>query len=55
MSIGTGFMAVALLFFFLAGIPQTIIGYNAAIAWGLFALTLGFLLSGFPVRKVVGQ
>lgn len=47
MSIGTIFYLVALILFFLAGIGATVI--PAATTWGLFAMTLGLLLSGVAV------
>ena len=46
MSLGMVFYVIALIFFFLAGIGTLIPG---ALAWGLFSLTLGLLLSGVRV------
>ncbi len=55
MSVGTLFYVIALILFFLAGIGATMI--PAATTWGLFALTLGLLLSGvpLPVRTTAGS
>jgi hypothetical protein len=55
MSIGTLFFAIALIFFFLAGIPQTVIAYGPCISWGLFCLTLGLLLNGVRINQVIRQ
>lgn len=46
MSLGMVFYVIALIFFFLAGIGFALPG---ALAWGLFALTLGLLLSGVRI------
>jgi len=49
MSLGTLFYVIALIIFFLAGIGT---GIPNPVIWGLFALTLGLLLSGvaLPIR-----
>lgn len=49
MSIGTIFLAVAVFFFFLAGVGSTLIPNPTT--WGLCALTLGIMLSGVKVWK----
>ncbi len=46
MNIGTLFFVIALIIFFLAGIGT---GIPNPVIWGLFALTLGILLSGIPI------
>lgn len=49
MSVGQLFMVIALLFFFLAG-TGLLVPYAAALAWGLFSLTLGFLLGNVSLK-----
>ncbi len=46
MNLGSLFLLIALLIFFLAGIGT---GIPNPITWGLFSLTLGLLLSGVPL------
>ncbi len=46
MSIGSIFLLVALVIFFLAGVGT---GIPNPVIWGLFALTLGLLLGGVPI------
>ncbi len=48
MSIGSIFMVIALVIFFLIGAHIVAI----EMVWGFFALTLGLLLSGFPLPRL---
>jgi hypothetical protein len=45
-NLGSLFFVIAMLFFFLAGIGVLI---PNGVAWGLFSLCLGLLLSGVPL------
>lgn len=47
MSVGTLFLVIALLFFFIAG--TGFLAFPGAIAWGLFSLTLGLVLGGLKL------
>lgn len=49
MSLGTIGFIVAAVLFLLAGMGVTLI--PNATTWGLFAMTLGFLLGGYSLKK----
>jgi hypothetical protein len=51
MNVGMLFLIIALILFFLAGIGATVI--PSAVTWGFFSLTLGILLQGIPVKRVI--
>jgi hypothetical protein len=47
MSLGTLFLVLALIFYFVAG--TGFLAFPGAMAWGSFCLTLSFLLGGINV------
>jgi hypothetical protein len=46
MSIGSIFLVIAMVLFFLAAVPQAVLSGAVAIPLGLFFLTLGILTGG---------
>lgn len=48
MTVGMLFLLIALIFFFLAAI-EVGLPWQKSVACGLFALTLGTMLSGIPI------